>query len=377
MKYICSKNVFINGNFVPASIGIENNKIAEISDYGKGECHFDNYIIPGLIDIHTHGGYGCDTNNADLDNMLNWIKHLPSEGTTSLLISPYTSTIEKMQNSVDLIDSLRKQNLEASVLGCHLEGPFISNKHLGAMNEKYILKPNINTYKEIAQDHEECIKLITLACELEKAYDLMDYLTAHHTVVSVGHSGCTYEAGLEAKKHGLKGFTHTYNGMLGLHHREVGTVGCSLLFDDCYSECICDGYHVSFEALKILFRCKPKDKVILVTDSLKTKGLPEGNYELDGEAIEMRHGCAYMAGTDSLSGSTLSMIQAMRNVVKYCEISLEDAVLAGSQNPATYLGVHNKKGIIQIGNDADLCILDHSLNLNKTIHLGQVVYTAS
>ena len=91
----------------------------------------------------------------------------------------------------------------------------------------------------------------------------------------------------------------------------------------------------------------------------------------------MRHGCAYIAGTDSLSGSTLSMIQAMRNVIRQCDVSLENAVLAGSQNPATYLGVHNKKGIIQIGNDADLCILDQSLNLNKTIHLGQVVYTVS
>ena len=377
MKYICSKNVFIDGRFVPASIGIENNKIAEISDYGQGACYFDHYIIPGLIDIHTHGGYGCDANNADIDSLRNWIRHLPLEGTTSLLISPYTSTIEKMHDSIALIDSLRNQHLEASVLGSHLEGPFISDKHLGAMNEKYVLQPDINTYKKFAQDHDDCVKLITLACELEHAYELMDYLHTRSVVISAGHCGCTYTEGTEAKKHGLKGFTHTYNGMLGLHHREVGTVGCSLLFDDCYSECICDGYHVSFEALKILFRCKPKDKVILITDSLKTKGLPEGSYELDGEAIEMRHGCAYMAGTDSLSGSTLSMLQAMRNVVTHCEVSLEDAILAASQNPATYLGMQNKKGFIQIGNDADLCILDHSLNLKETFHLGDIVYSAS
>lgn len=374
MEYICSKKVFVNGCFQEASIGIENGKIMEISAYGKGKNVQHNMIIPGLIDVHTHGGYGCDCNEADEEKMRIWLSHLPSEATTSLLITPYTSTLKQMQDSVALIDRLSQENLEVSVLGAHLEGPFISQSNLGAMNGDLVLQPSTKMYQRIVEGHEKSIKLMSMACEIEGADQLMRHLQKQGVVIATGHSGLTYEEGQKAKEKGLLGFTHTYNGMRGLHHREAGTVGCSLLFDECYSECICDGYHVSYPALEVLFRCKPIDKVVLVSDSLCTKGLPEGIYWMDGEKIEMRHGCAYLYGTNQLSGSTLSMLCALQNVVRYAHVPLEHAIMAASCNPASYLKIEKTKGYIAKGNDADLCILDSSLDLLATYHQGKLVY---
>ena len=371
-QYVCSKNVFVDGKFVEASIEFEDGKITNILEYGLGE-DVGNKIIPGLIDLHTHGGHGCESNDANYETTKVWLSKLPSEGTTSLLISPYTAPMEVMQKGVKLVDDIMKEDHPVTVLGSHLEGPFISGDYKGAMRDYCILQPTIENFNKIIGDCNS-VKLLTMACEVDGAYDLMDYLQTTDTIISNGHSCLCYEQGLEALKHGLKGFTHTFNAMRGIHHREVGTAGCSLLFDDCYSEAICDGYHVSFPALELIFKCKPKDKVCLVTDSLAIKGLPEGVYELDHEKVEMRNGCAYLYGTDKLSGSTLSMIQCVKNVVEHCHVSIEDAVLAASTNPATYLGVDNQKGKLAIGNDADMVIIDDAFNVLRTYHKGKVVY---
>ena len=371
-QYVCSKNVFVDGKFVEASIEFEDGKITNILEYGLGE-DVGNKIIPGLIDLHTHGGHGCESNDANYETTKVWLSKLPSEGTTSLLISPYTAPMEVMQKGVKLVDDIMKEDHPVTVLGSHLEGPFISGDYKGAMRDYCILQPTIENFNKIIGDCNS-VKLLTMACEVDGAYDLMDYLQTTDTIISNGHSCLCYEQGLEALKHGLKGFTHTFNAMRGIHHREVGTAGCSLLFDDCYSEAICDGYHVSFPALELIFKCKPKDKVCLVTDSLAIKGLAEGVYELDHEKVEMRNGCAYLYGTDKLSGSTLSMIQCVKNVVEHCHVSIEDAVLAASTNPATYLGVDNQKGKLAIGNDADMVIIDDAFNVLRTYHKGKVVY---
>ncbi len=375
-QYVCSKNVFVDGKFIEASLEIEDGKITNIVEYGLGEDFKEKRIIPGLIDIHTHGGHGCETNDADYETTKKWLSALPSEGTTSLLISPYTAPMEVMQKGIQLVDDIMKEEHPVTVLGSHLEGPFISietPQYMGAMRDYCALQPTVENFKEIVGDCKS-VKLLTMACELDGAFELMDYLKGTDTIVTNGHSGLCYEQGLEAIKHGLKGFTHTFNAMRSIHHREVGTAGCSLLFDDCYSEAICDGYHVSFPALRLIFKCKPKDKVVLVTDSLAIKGMPEGVYELDHSMIEMRNGCAYLFGTDHLSGSTLTMMQCVKNVVEQCDVPVEDAVLAASTNPATYLGVEHTKGRLAVGNDADMVIIDDEFNVLRTYHKGTVVY---
>ena len=375
-QYICSKRVFIDGKFMEASLEFENGKITDILEYGMGKNYHDLMLIPGLIDIHTHGGYGCEINDANYEKTKLWLSKLPSEATTSLLMSPYTASIEQMQKSVSLVDKLTNEELSVSVLGSHLEGPFLSmetEQYLGAMRKEYIIKPEIDTFIKIVQNNRS-VKLITLACEIDGAFELMDYLQQSGIIVSNGHSGLQYEKAIEALKHGLKGFTHTFNAMRSLHHREIGTAGCSMLFDECFSECICDGYHVSFPALELLFKCKPRDKVILVTDSLAIKGMPEGIYELDHSVVEMKNGCAYLYGTNHLSGSTLSMIKCVKNVVEKCRMPIENAILAASTNPATYLGIDNKKGKLAIGNDADIVVIDELFNVVCTYHKGNMVY---
>ena len=375
-QYLCSKNVFVDGKFIEASIEYENGKITNILEYGLGENVGEYRIIPGLIDLHTHGGHGCETNDGNYETTKVWLSKLPSEGTTSLLISPYTAPMEVMQRGIKLVDDIMKEENPVTVLGSHLEGPFISletKQFKGAMRDYCALAPTIENFKEIVGDCKS-VRLLTLACELDGAFDLMDELKDSETILSCGHSGMCYEQGLEALKHGLKGFTHTFNAMRSIHHREVGTAGCSLLFDDCYSEAICDGYHVSFPALELIFKCKPKDKICLVTDSLAIKGLPEGVYDLDHSLTEMRNGCAYLYGTNNLCGSTLTMMQCVKNVVEQCHVPVENAVLAASTNPATYLGVENQKGKLSIGNDADMVVIDEQFNVLRTYHKGTVVY---
>ena len=188
-QYVCSKNVFVDGKFVPASLEVEDGKITNILEYGLGEDFNDKRIIPGLIDIHTHGGYGCEINDNDYDKAKVWLANLPSEATTSLLISPYTATIQQMQEGVALVDRLMKEDLDVTVLGSHLEGPFLSKdpKYIGAMREDCIVEPSVALYKEIVGDYDS-VKLMTMACEKENAFELMIKSIDNSDIVQ----GCMY-----------------------------------------------------------------------------------------------------------------------------------------------------------------------------------------
>lgn len=371
--YLSSNNVYLAGKFVPASLCIENGEIIAIEESGKGKDYKDSFIVPGFIDIHTHGGYGFEIMDADIDKAIHWLSQLGREGTTSVLLTPYTSSLGHMRSSSLLINGLREQKT-CDVLGIHLEGPFLSKQALGAMNEKYILSPTIRTYLKLVEGFENELKIMTIAVEDDSEFKIMDVLHQKGICISCGHSVANYKTCTHALEHGLKGFTHTYNAMRGLHHREVGTVGASMLFDNCYSECIVDGKHVSFEALEVLFRTKPRDKLIFVTDSLSAKGLQDGIYDMDGLKIEIKDGVAYLYGTQQIAGSTLGLDQCVRNAVKYTSMSLEQSIDAVTCNPSKYIGVYDKKGSFDQGKDADICILDSDLKVIETYSHGKLVY---
>ncbi len=375
--FLSSKNVYIDGQFIPRSIEIIDNKIVSINDYGKGEDLGDNYLVPGFIDIHTHGGYGFEVMSADKGAGQKWLSNLIKEGTTSVLLTPYTSSLETMRQSAVALKSLKKDPKLCEIVGVHLEGPFISKKALGAMNEKYVIAPDIKVYQELVDGYEEDVKIVTMAIEEDKDKALLKHLQDKGIRVSCGHTTATFEECKEATRYGLNGFTHTYNAMKGFHHREVGTVGASMLLDECYSECIVDGKHVCFEALKVLFKVKPHEKIIFVTDSLSAKGLMEGIYDLDGLAIRIKDGLAYLDGTDQIAGSTIGLDGCVQNAVKHADMRLEDAIAAVSINPAKYIGVDQRKGSISIGKDADLCVLDEELKVERTYKMGKLVYSRS
>lgn len=371
---LSSNHVYVSGKFVPASIQIENGKIIAIEEKEKNKDFDASYIVPGFIDIHTHGGYGFEIMDANMDQARQWLNNLGKEGTTSVLLTPYTSSIQRMRESALLIQQLQSTSIPCDVLGIHLEGPFLSKQALGAMNEDYILKPDQDICLDLIKGLEDEIKIMTLAIEEDTDFRLMDNLHKKGIRISCGHSIADYETCKKAQQHGLNSFTHTYNAMRGLHHREVGTTGASMLLDDCYSECIVDGKHVCYEALEVLFRTKPHNKLIFVTDSLSAKGLKDGIYDMDGLQIEIIDGLAYLYGTSQIAGSTVGLHQCVQNAVQNTSISLEHAIDAVTINPAAYIGIDNKKGSISIGKDADLCILDQNLKVLRTYSHGNLVF---
>ncbi len=367
MEFICSKRVLIENEFIPASIGIEDGKIVKISDFGIGYNYGENYIIPGLIEIHTHGGFGYESMDCDLEKLKGWLSYLPRTGVTSLLISPYTGPIEKMKKSVDFLVRNAFGLSGSEVLGIHLEGPFLSPDHAGAMDSRYIVKPSIETFQNIVGENEAHVKLITIAPELDEDFKVSEYLSSKGIMLSSGHTGVTYGELQKKIPCNLKSFTHTYNGMLGLHHREIGTVGAALLDDRFYTEVICDGIHVSNDAAKLLFKCKPKDKIILITDSISVMGLPKGIYDLNGLLIDYNGKEAYLNGTKQLAGSTIALIDCVKNAYINCGLDLVDCINAATINPANLLGIADLKGSIEIGKHSDFCIIDDDFNIIDTI----------
>lgn len=372
---IRSNKVLLENELREATISVKEGCIADISDDRGTDVidYGDAIIAPGFIDIHTHGGYGCEIMEADRLKIYQWLSQLPKEGTTSLLISPYSSSVLSMQKAIDAICTLEEKRCCADVLGVYLEGPFISKRQLGAMNEKSVLAPDISKWQEIVGQHERAIKLCALACEADFDFALMDTLVSKQVKIAGGHTDMTYAQACNAAAHGMIDFTHCGNAMRGIHHREVGTLGAAMLLDDCYCEVIADGKHVSFELLRLLYKTKPKDKLILITDSLSAKGLAEGDYQMDGILVTVKNKAAYIHGTNQLAGSTLSMAQAVANAVQYGGFTVVDALHAASLNPATLIGVHNKKGQIRVGFNADLCVLDSAFQIQQTYYKGKAM----
>ena len=374
IKYICSKNVLIGADFVEASIGIKEGKIVEVKEFGYGDSYGDNYIIPGLIEIHTHGGLGFEVMDGTEKQYKKWLEFLPSTGVTSLLVSPYTASIDNMRECVSLLSNTNTDKVGSEVLGLHLEGPFLSRDHAGAMDTNYIIKPSIEIFNEIARDNDDSVKLVTLAPELDTNYELTQYLASRNISVSAGHTALTYEDSIVASNLGLKSFTHTFNGMKGFHHRNIGTVGAAFLNDKLYTEVIVDGIHASFDAVKTLFKIKPKNKLIIITDSISVMGLEDGIYLLNGSTIEYKNNKAYLVGTEQLAGSTIRLIDCVKNAHLECDLDIISSVNAATINPATLIGVNDRKGSIEIGKDADFCVIDKEVNLLATYCNGLLKY---
>ncbi|MFV0255064.1 MAG: N-acetylglucosamine-6-phosphate deacetylase [Erysipelotrichaceae bacterium] len=374
---IQSERVYLNETFQPAQIEIEAEKIKAIykydfkpvdDDYGK------NKIIPGLIDMHAHGFNGMDANYATYEGLVHWLKQLPKEGVTSLLVTTSTAPENNLLNSFALIDKVKmEKHMATEILGIHVEGPQISFNFKGAHNPYLIQKPDVEQFKRFQKAANGSIKLICIAPEMDENHNLIKYCRDNNVKVTIGHSGASYQQCLEAYKSGAESFTHTFNGMLGIHHREPGCSGAALINDDMFAELICDGVHVHFALAKVLANTKGKDKLILVTDAVQIKGLKPGTYHLPNRVVSVGlDGCGRLED-GRLAGSSNSMITMVRNCVVECGVSEVIAINAASRNPANFLGLSNK-GTIDINKDADLVVIDENFKVIKTYIRGKCVY---
>lgn len=329
------------------------------------------YLSPGFIDVHIHGAGGYDTMDGSCKSLDIIAKTIAKHGTTSFLPTTMTCKLEDIKKAVETISIHMNEETEgAQILGVHLEGPFISPYMIGAQNPEFIQKPSVETFNYIAGDHVSAIKCVTLAPEVEGAHELIKYLKKLGIVISIGHSKATYKEAIEGINLGIGHSTHLYNAMTPLHHREPGIVG-SIFDTDITTETISDGIHISYPSLRVAYKQKGVDKVLLVTDAMMACGMPEGHYSLGGQDVFVKEGAARLK-EGTLAGSILTLDRAIRNVYKNTKYNLCDIIRMATYNGAKHCGFQSKKGLVREGYDADLVLFDDDINIKKVIIAGKI-----
>jgi N-acetylglucosamine-6-phosphate deacetylase len=339
------------------SIRIENGKILSIEEDQSGD--FDGHgltVLPGLIDVHAHGFYGMDTMDADL---LSIARELAKKGTTSWLPTTMTSSPEDLKR----VTEAPIEGDGCHILGIHLEGPYISKKYKGAQNETFIRPADLSEF--LSYPH---VRVITVAPETEGCLEFIQQVTKRGYLVVLGHTAATYDQSCAAFRAGANGVTHLYNAMPPFHHRETGVIGAAFL-NRPYAQIICDGLHVSRAAVLTAYKMLGADRMILISDSIRPAGLPDGQYESGGLPVTLKgRECRLADGT--LAGSVSCLWDCVRKAIEF-GISRQDAVRMASQTPAEWLGV--KKGKLAVGYDADLLLVDQNLELQQVFLDGKPI----
>lgn len=379
MSFLGFKNsrIYVYGKgIVETSMTIENGQISNIGNEVDAlvELPKKYIVIPGFVDKHTHGANHSDFMNPSIDDIKKILSSVIKEGTTSLLATTMTQSIDAIKASLKNIGEYINSNKSGvEILGIHLEGPFVNIKYAGAQPPEYIINCDVDVFKELNETSLNNIKQVTLACE-QNGMELIKYLSQKNIVASIGHSNSEYDMVIEAANCGATSITHTYNAQRGIHHRDIGVVGAAMLEDRYSCELICDLIHVSPAAIKLLYKIKGKDRICLITDSIEAKYMPDGKYSLGGQPVYVKDNAARLEN-GTLAGSTLKMNEAVYNFMKTLNLSMEEAVDCATINPARILGVDDRKGSIEIGKDADLIVVDEDMNVYMTICRGEVVYS--
>ncbi len=332
------------------------------------------YVSPGLIELHIHGYLGKDVCDGEEESIRVISKGLLKNGVTGYLPTTMTEDMSVIRKALEVCRGLKEESKTwegSTILGCHAEGPFISERYKGAQDPKYILKPDAEFVKEYA----DIISLITLApeCDTEDMTAIREMCKDTDVVVSMGHTATDYETAMKGVEAGVKHATHLFNAMSPLAHRAPGAVTAALN-SDISCEIIADTFHVLPVFYDMLWKLKGR-KLCFVTDCLPAGGLPQGEYTLGGQKIIYRDVvCRLEDGT--VAGSVLSLNKGVWNVYTNSQIPLWECVNGASLNPATTLGIEKKKGSLDIGKDADIIITDNEFNVVKTIIGGEMKYEA-
>jgi N-acetylglucosamine-6-phosphate deacetylase len=332
-------------------------------------------VAPGLLDVHLHGGGGCDVMDATIE-ALRTITHAHGRhGTTGLLAATITAPQEQLEEAAAVINQAMPLSRQpdwngAQLLGLHMEGPYFSVKKCGAQNPAYIREPSQAEVERIISIIGPGLKHITIAPELPGAIELIGWLRQQGIRVSLGHTESSYEVAKQAIAAGADHATHTFNAMPTLHHREPGTVAAVLGDNIVTAEVIADGIHLHPGAMNLVYKAKGACLTCLVTDAMAAMDMPDGHYRLGELPVQVINGAARLEN-GSLAGSVLTLDRAVKNMVEMVGVPLEEAITMATYVPARQLNMLDQKGTLEVGKDGDLCIFGADLLCRHTIIAGR------
>ena len=393
MKTTIIKNGYILTPFRNLGLGsvvIKNGTITtvtteEVNDTGNAEIidAEGNYISPGFIDLHTHGAGGHDFMDGSVEAYLGAAEMHARHGSTYILPTTLTSTNESLYETFDLFRKARDLNTKGAIMeGLHLEGPYFAFNQKGAQDPRYLRDPKPEEYMEILEKGGDIIKRWSMAHELPGALDLATELKKRGIMLSMAHTDATFEETMVAYEFGFRHITHFYSCISGITRRNAyryaGVVEAGYYNDGITLEVIADGIHVPAPLLKLLYKIKGSEKLMLCTDSMRAAGMPEGESILgglkDGQKVIVEDGVAKLLDKTAFAGSVATADICVRTYYRKGEVSLTEAVRMMTETPARELGIDDRKGSIAVGKDADIVIFDENINIKQTIIKGNVVY---
>lgn len=332
------------------------------------------YLIPGLIDVHTHGIAGHDFNKVSEQDISEMCRRYARLGTTSVMATLASDTVAHYVNSICAINQIRLNDKKgiANILGVHLEGRYLNPDMKGAHATELLAKPTAEDAELLASTMMPPPMHFSLAPEIEGAHEFIKRACELGATVGIAHTNATFEEAQEAVKLGARSFTHTFNAMTKVHHRMPGAAICSLTSDESYSEIIPDGQHAHPAMVKLAYKSKPKDKLVLITDSLAATDQPDGEYNVAGSPFYVKDGLARLPD-GTIAGSTITMLAALKNIMKFCSISLNEAIKYVTVNPASMVKA-NGVGRLEKCYRADFIVLDNieDIKIDK-VYVGGVL----
>ncbi len=375
-KIITPFRIIENGTIL-----IEGKRIAEIGKYNNVDIPDNTEIIdvsgriicPGFVDLLVHGGGGygfADSNPAGIEIVLNYfLEHGSTSVLGSLFAKPEKMLLDDLARLADYIEDHPDSNLR----GIHMEGPFLNKQLKGAMNEDYLWKPSVESWNKLWEASRGYIKIMTIAPELPGAISVMRAAARQGVVLSIGHSMATYDEIEIAIDNGAVHVTHMFNAMSPFHHRHPGIILSSLLRNELKIELIADTLHVHPAVMELLLRMKGANGILLVSDSIRAGGMHEGEYEFADQKVFMKEKKAYLAD-GTLAGSTLTLNMAVKNMVETANAKITEAVRMATVNGAKVINFEHKKGILAVGKDADIVVLNKNYDVETTIIGGKIAF---
>ncbi|RKQ32518.1 N-acetylglucosamine-6-phosphate deacetylase [Oceanobacillus halophilus] len=329
--------------------------------------------IPGFIDGHIHGANGADTMDATEEALDQMATLLPKEGTTSFLATTITQSPENIDKALQNVANYTNKEAQAEMIGVHLEGPFVEKSKAGAQPLEYIMEPDLDRFMKWQEISGNAIRTVTMAPEHDQDGTFISTLNKNGINVSAGHTDLGYEGIKKAVEQGVGQLTHLCNAMNGIHHRDIGAVGAAFQLEDLRAELIADGVHVVPGMLQLIYDNVGSDRLILITDAMRAKGLPAGDYELGGQPVKVNEDRAVLED-GTLAGSILKMDDGARRLLGLNGATIKDVIKMASVNPAKQIGVYNRKGSITEGKDADILLVDDNFNIKYTICRGIITW---